>query len=86
MSVVRFTPNLARHVACPPVDANGATLGEILADAFAQSPAARDYVLDEQGALRKHIAVFIDGEHADVLTSPVKDGAEIWIMQALSGG
>ena len=56
---------------------------------FAGRPALRSYVLDDQEALRKHVSVFIDGTQiADrrSLSDPVPDGAEVWVMQALSGG
>lgn len=86
---VRFTPSLLRLVACETLQARGATVREVLDDAFRRDPRARDYVLDEQGALRRHVTVFVDGELiADraSLGDPVRDGADIWIMQALSGG
>lgn len=89
LAIVRFTPNLARHVECPAVEARGATVREALDDAFRRDPRARDYVLDERGALRKHMTVFVDGEmiaDRETLADPVRDGSEIWIMQALSGG
>jgi hypothetical protein len=89
VATVSFTNNLQRHVPCPAVDADGATVGEVLEQVFAVNPAVRGYVVDDQGALRKHMAVFVNGEQiADrtSLSDPVPDGAEIYIMQALSGG
>lgn len=86
---VRFTPNLARHCECGPLEARGATVREVLDDAFRRNAKARDFVLDERGVLRKHMTVFVDGEaisDRERLSDPVRDGAEIWIMQALSGG
>jgi hypothetical protein len=46
-------------------------------------------VLDERGAVRKHMVIFIGGRQAkdrDGLTDPVEGGSEIYVMQALSGG
>jgi len=89
MPRVVFTENLQRHVACPPVEVSGATLREVLDAAFASSPKARGYVLDEQGVVRKHMMLFINGEPiADriTLSDPVPAGAEVYVMQALSGG
>jgi len=43
----------------PRVD--GATLSEALAAVFASRPTLRGYVLDDQGALRRHVAVYING-------------------------
>lgn len=84
-----FTPNLARHVACPPCEAPGATVRAVLDAVFAQLPAVRGYVLDEHGALRHHMAIFVDGQQVRDrarLDEPCGERAEIYVMQALSGG
>jgi hypothetical protein len=89
MARVVFTPNLERHVACPPSDAPGRTLRAVLDAVFAAHPRARGYVLDEQGALRKHMIVFIDGEQVrdrTGLSDPVPPDGEVYVMQSLSGG
>lgn len=89
MARVAFTPNIQRHVACPPMDVVGASLAEALGAVFAANPAARGYILDDQGALRKHIAVYIDGALARdraKLTDPITQTSEIFVFQALSGG
>jgi sulfur-carrier protein len=89
MPRVVFTPNLQRHVELPPTDAPGTTVREALDAVFAANPRARSYVLDDQGELRPHMLVFVDGvQVADrrALSDAVRDGAEIYVMQALSGG
>jgi hypothetical protein len=89
MPRVVFTPNLQRHIDCPPADAPGGTLRAVLDAVFAARPQARGYVLDEQGALRKHMIVFVNGEQARDrvhLSDPVPADGEIYVMQALSGG
>lgn len=89
MPRVVFTPNLQRHVACPPTEASGATVREALEAVFAENPRARGYVLDDQGELRPNMVVFVDGEQvADRagLSDPVRPDGEIYVMQALSGG
>lgn len=89
MARVHFTENLRRHIDCPPRDAEGATLREVLDAAFVESPALRGYILDEQGRLRQHIVVFIDGQASldrTLLTDPVGEDAQVYVMQALSGG
>jgi len=89
MSRVAFTTNLQRHVVCPPCTVAGATVQESLEAAFGLYPRLRGYVLDEHGALRFHMAVFVDGVPiADRrgLTDPVSATSEIYVMQALSGG
>lgn len=89
MPRVAFTRNLKRHVACPPCTVGGATVRESLEAAFALYPRLRGYVLDEHGALRFHMAVFVDGVPIGdrrTLGDPVHGAAEIYVMQALSGG
>ena len=89
MATVVFTPNLQRHVDCPPAEVAGATVREVLDAVFAQNVRARGYVLDEHGALRKHMLVFVEGimiRDRRHLSDPVPQGAEIYVMQSLSGG
>lgn len=89
MARVNFTPNLQRHVSCPPADVAGATVREVLDAAFAENERARAYVLDDQGMVRKHITIFVNGQQIsdrERLGDPVPAGAEIYVMQALSGG
>lgn len=68
---------------------SGNTVGEAIQNMSARYPRLRGYVLDDQGEVRKHVAIFIDGELQDrrtVLARPVGDQDEIYILQALSGG
>jgi molybdopterin converting factor small subunit len=68
------------------VDAAGATLGEVLLDLDRQFPGLRFRVVDEQGRLRKHVNVWLDGERVRQLDAPLEGVDEVVIMQALSGG
>jgi molybdopterin converting factor small subunit len=89
MARVVFTSNLQRHVACPESDVHGATVAQALAAVFADSPQVRDYVLDEQGHVRKHVHIYIDGRRIadrERLTDTVTSTSEICVLQALSGG
>jgi molybdopterin converting factor small subunit len=89
MPKVFFTANLRRHVDCPAMEAEGATVRELLANVFASHERLGTYVLDEQGSLRKHMTVLVDGVRVkdwQKLSDPVKPKSEIWVMQALSGG
>jgi molybdopterin synthase sulfur carrier subunit len=86
---VVFTANLQRHVPCPPVEVSATTVAHALDLVFADNPRLRGYVVDERGALRKHMTVFVDGEQVKDRTSlsdPVGSDAEVYVMQALSGG
>ena len=89
MARVVFTPNIQRHVACPESSAHGATVREVLERVFAGNPRARNYILDDQGALRRHMNVFVDGRAVRDrrgLSDPVSSDASIYVIQALSGG
>ena len=57
MARVIFTTNLRRHVDCPAVEAEGATVREALDVAFRSNERLRGYVLDDQSALRKHMSI-----------------------------
>jgi hypothetical protein len=67
----------------------GDTVRDVLDAVFAGNPLARGYVLDEQGELRKHMAIFLDGRmiHDRAgLSDPVQRDSRLYVMQALSGG
>lgn len=89
MPRVSFTSHLQRLVGAAPVQVEGATVRAALEAAFARSPLLRAYVLDDQGALRRHVIVFVGGEAVQDrtgLTDAVAPDAEISVLQALSGG
>lgn len=89
MARVVFADVLQRHVACPPGEARGQTVREVLDAIFASRERARGYILDEQGALRKHMIIFIDGKlirDRARLSDLVSENAEIYVLQSLSGG
>lgn len=89
MPTIHVTSHL-RHVApTGPTKVEAATLGAALDAYFAAVPKVRSYVLDDQGRLRRHVAVFIDGElllDKKNLGRRVAPASEIYVMQALSGG
>lgn len=89
MVTVRFTGILQRHVDAPPRTVGAGPLHAVLAAVFADAPILRGYVLDDQSRLRKHVAAFINGDVVQdrvALTDPVPDGAEVFLLPALSGG
>lgn len=89
MPRISFTRNLASHVECEPRVVGGETVRAALDEYFVTNPAPRTYVLDEHGAVRKHVVVFVDGVQCrdrTELGDPVEAASEIYVMQALSGG
>ena len=89
MATVRFTQNIQRHVACPTRDVEGSTVRAVLDNYFRDNKRARGYVLEETGAVRRHMVVFVDGDlihDRDTLADAVKPDSVIDVIQALSGG
>ncbi len=67
----------------------GDSVAQVLERLFQQHAGLRGYILDEHGVVRHHVAVFVDGqsiEDKQDLRQPVSADAEIYVMQALSGG
>jgi molybdopterin converting factor small subunit len=90
MATIKFTYALKRFFPkLKDTTVTGKTLTTILNEMEASYPGVRSYILDEQGQLRKHVNIFIDGELVKdraTLSDPFRDNSEIYIMQALSGG
>ena len=87
--VVEFAPALTRHVACPPQQVHAPSLRAALESAFEAAPAMRGYVLDEQGAVRKHVAVFVNAQMIASRTQldvPLGPEDKVLVVQALTGG
>ncbi|MFK5956490.1 MAG: MoaD/ThiS family protein [Planctomycetota bacterium] len=84
-----FTQNLLRHVQAPTLEVKGGTVREALRAYFVEYPQVQSYILDDQGEVRKHVTIFLNGDmisdrvtQTDVVT--VSD--EVFVAQALSGG
>ena len=89
MAKVEFTSNLRRHLAVSSVEVPGGTLRSVLESVFATHAKLRGYLLDDQGALRKHVTIFVDDRRvADRtgLSDLVADDGQVYVLQALSGG
>ena len=66
-----------------------ATVAEALAALFAAHPGLRDRVLTESGQLRQHVHLFVGNESirdSGGFATPLADGAELFILPAVSGG
>jgi len=89
MPKVSFTSALQRFLPAPTVQVEGATVADALAAVFVTRPALRGYVLDDQGVVRRHVAVYVNGNPVrdrETLADPVRPKDEIYVFQALSGG
>lgn len=89
MATVHFTANLLRHVPVAATDAAGQTVREALDEVFAAQPTVRGYILEDDGAVRHHVVIFVNGapvRDRQQLSDPIAENDQIYVMQALSGG
>ncbi len=89
MPRICFTPHLRQHLDCPDCDVRGDTVRGVLDALFERSPKLRSYLVDDQGALRKHVTIFINSRpltDRQRMTDAVVESDEIFVFQALSGG
>jgi len=93
MSFVFVIPGPLRELAgnrgAVRVDGRAESISDALTLLWSQCPAVRDRVLTELGEVRPHINIFVDGESirdSGGLGASVREGAEIFILPAVSGG
>lgn len=90
MPSVRFTSHLSKFFpGLGPTAVAGRTVAEVVAELDRRYPGLADYIVDDQGSLRKHVNIFVGDRlvHDRVgLQDAVGDGDELYVMQALSGG
>ncbi len=91
MAKVKFTRHLVRYFPDlkDAVAAKGGTVAEIIADIDRQFPGLADYIVDEHGALRRHVNIFVGKDliqDRQALSDSVAESAQIHVFQALSGG
>jgi len=90
MPRVKFTPNLQRFFPdLTELEVEATTIAEAVSAVDQRWRGLGDYIIDEQGALRKHVNIFIGDElirDKRTLSDRVAADTRIYIMQALSGG
>jgi sulfur-carrier protein len=89
MVTVEFAPSLQRHHPCAAQQVAAGSLATVLRQAFVAEPDLQHYVLDDQGHIRKHVAVFVNS-HMHVqrqqLERPLNAGDKVLVIQCLTGG
>lgn len=71
------------------VTVEGSTVAEVLSSLEAAHPGFQERLIDENGALRRFVNVFVsddDVRFLDGMETPVPDGAEVSIIPAVAGG
>ena len=89
MVTVEFAPALRRHVDCEPQQVPPGSLRVVLEQALKAAPALAGYVFDDQRAVRRHVAVFVNRRFVQDrvnLDERLVPGDRVLVVQALSGG
>jgi molybdopterin converting factor small subunit len=90
MPSVRFTRHLLLHFPDLREDrVAGETLAQVVGELERRHPGLAGYLVDDRGALRKHVNIFVNDEllrDRAGLSDPVTESDRVFIMQALSGG
>lgn len=90
MAKINFTSALKRFFPrLTSVELPGETVSEVVQQLEKAYPGLTDYILDEQGKLRKHVNIFIGEEliqDKETLQDKLSPTDEVFILQALSGG
>jgi molybdopterin converting factor small subunit len=91
MPAVKFTTHLEKFFpgVTKGVSVEAHTVAEVVSQLDQRFPGLAAYLVDEQGALRKHVNIFVDDNlihDRQHLTDPLTAANRIYIFQALSGG
>lgn len=79
----RFFPGLKEEIC------EGDTVKEVITEIESRYPGIQDFILNEEGQLRKHVNIFVGEkmiEDREALSDELSRNAEVLIFQALSGG
>lgn len=71
------------------VETEGATLAEVLENLDASYPGIRARILDDQGALRRFVNVYVgndDVRFLDALDTKTPEGSQVSVIPAVAGG
>ena len=89
MVLVEFAASLRRHVECTPQQVPAGDLRSVLETALRAAPDLGHYVFDDQRAVRKHVAVFVNRHmvrERTRLDQILHAGDKVLVAQALTGG
>ncbi|MEW6589886.1 MAG: MoaD/ThiS family protein [Pseudomonadota bacterium] len=92
MPTVEMTRHLYRYFPAlenRTIQVPAGSVADVLRAVDALAPGFSDYVLDERGALRRHVIISVNDTvvvDRKTLSDRVPEGATLYIIQALSGG
>jgi molybdopterin converting factor small subunit len=85
MAIVTLRPPLRDLAGGREIEVDGATVTELLQALERSHPRLIGWVLDDQGKIRQHIAVFVNEERANP-DAPVRGGDRVHVLPSISGG
>ena len=71
------------------VDGGSGTVGRVFTELRVAHAGLYDRLMTEQGILRPHVNIFVDGENIRFTGGPetaVGEGSEVFVLPAISGG
>ncbi|MEO8607558.1 MAG: MoaD/ThiS family protein [Chloroflexota bacterium] len=91
MPAVKFTTHLEKFFpgVTQGVSVEALTVAEVVTALDQRFPGLAAYLIDEQGALRKHVNIFVDDNlihDRQTLSDALTPSNRVYIFQALSGG
>ncbi|AKM32016.1 thiamine biosynthesis protein ThiS [Pandoraea faecigallinarum] len=89
MAIVTFAPAIQRHVSVDEQEVDSTDVHDALAQCVSRTPGLRGYLFNDQGRLRPHVAVFVDGKlirDRRTLRDGLTGTSSVYVAQALSGG
>ena len=63
----------------------GGTVADVLKALESTHPAVAGWILDEQGRIREHVNIFVNGEHGRAGTQ-VAERDRVYVLPAITGG
>ena len=89
VNITGFLTDFTNGVSGIELKSSPATVREALNELWQMHVGLRDRVVTEQGQLRQHVNIFLDGENVrrkELLETPVSENGEITILPSVSGG
>lgn len=84
---VRVAPLLHSYtLGASAMQASGETLGQVLDDLDRRFPGIRFRIVNEQDRVRRHMRCFVNEQDTRDAGTRLRDGDEVFIVGALSGG
>lgn len=85
MATINFRSPLKQRIGASSLEVAGATVAELVKNLETAAPAVKGWVTDEQGRIRRHVNVFVNGEPASE-DDAVAPADRIDIIHAITGG